>query len=37
VMTAAGGKTWTMNSTIQGKWLGSDCGDVRDFVLEKQP
>ena len=34
VMTSAG-KTMTMNSTIQGKWLGASCGTVKDAELEK--
>jgi hypothetical protein len=29
------GKTMTVNSTMEGKWLGSDCGSVKDFELEK--
>ncbi len=34
VMTR-GGKTMTVNSTMEGKWLGSDCGSVKDYELEK--
>jgi hypothetical protein len=34
VMTS-GGKTMTMNSTVQGKWLGASCGSVTDAELEK--
>jgi hypothetical protein len=30
-----GAKTMTVNSTMQGKWLGSDCGSVKDIELEK--
>jgi hypothetical protein len=29
------GKTMTVNSTMEGKWLGSDCGSVKDVELEK--
>ena len=36
VMTATGGKTWTVNGTIQGKWLGPDCGAIKDFEPEKR-
>lgn len=34
VMTSAG-KTMTVNSTVQGKWLGANCGTVKDAELEK--
>jgi hypothetical protein len=34
VMTSAG-KSMTINSTIQGKWLGASCGTVKDAELEK--
>lgn len=30
-----GSKTMTVNSTMEGKWLGGDCGSVRDIELEK--
>jgi Protein of unknown function (DUF3617) len=30
-----GPKTMTVNSTMEGKWLGSDCGTVTDIELEK--
>jgi Spy/CpxP family protein refolding chaperone len=30
-----GGKTMTVNSTMEGKWLGPDCGNVKDIELEK--
>lgn len=30
-----GGKTMTVNSTMEGKWLGSDCGNVKDIEMEK--
>jgi hypothetical protein len=30
-----GPKTMTVNSTMEGKWLGSDCGSVTDIELEK--
>jgi Protein of unknown function (DUF3617) len=35
VMTSADGKTMTVNSTIQGKWLGASCGSVKDHEVEK--
>jgi hypothetical protein len=25
----------TVNSTMQGKWLGADCGSVKDIEIEK--
>jgi hypothetical protein len=34
VMTSAG-KTMTVNSTVQGKWLAASCGSVKDSELEK--
>jgi Protein of unknown function (DUF3617) len=30
-----GAKTMTVNSTMEGKWLGAYCGSVKDFELEK--
>lgn len=30
-----GEKTMTVNSTMEGKWLSSDCGNVKDYELEK--
>ncbi|HEY3729650.1 MAG TPA: DUF3617 family protein [Steroidobacteraceae bacterium] len=30
-----GPKTINVNSTMEGKWLGSDCGSVKDFEMEK--
>ncbi|MGH8232556.1 MAG: DUF3617 family protein [Steroidobacteraceae bacterium] len=30
-----GTKTMTLNSTMEGNWLGSDCGSVKDFEMEK--
>ena len=30
-----GGKTMTVNSTMEGKWLGADCGSVKDIEIEK--
>jgi hypothetical protein len=30
-----GAKTMTVNSTVEGKWLGADCGSVKDTELEK--
>jgi hypothetical protein len=29
-----GTKTMTMNSTMEGKWLGAECGSVKDMELE---
>jgi len=33
-MTSSG-KTMTVNSTVQGKWLSASCGTVKDAELEK--
>jgi len=30
-----GAKTMTVNSTMEGKWLGADCGSVKDIEIEK--
>jgi hypothetical protein len=30
-----GAKTMTVNSTMQGKWIGADCGSVKDIEIEK--
>jgi hypothetical protein len=30
VSTSSSGKTFTVNATVQGKWLSSSCGDVKD-------
>jgi hypothetical protein len=30
-----GMKTMTVNSTMEGKWLGAECGSVKDMELEK--
>jgi hypothetical protein len=30
-----GSKTMTVNSTMEGKWLGADCGSIKDVELEK--
>lgn len=30
-----GAKTMTVNSTMEGKWLGADCGSIKDIELEK--
>lgn len=35
VMTSTSGKSMTMNSTVQGKWLGASCGSVKDIEQEK--
>jgi len=35
VITRPNGKTMTMKSTLQGKWIGADCGSVKDAELEK--
>ncbi len=34
VMTA-GSRTMTMNSTVEGKWIGASCGTVKDAEVEK--
>jgi hypothetical protein len=30
-----GSKIMTVNSTMEGKWLGADCGSVKDIEIEK--
>jgi Protein of unknown function (DUF3617) len=35
VMSSPGGKTMTVNSTVQGKWLSASCGSVKGIELEK--
>jgi hypothetical protein len=35
VVVTSAGKTMTVNSTVQGKWLGASCGTVKDAELEK--
>jgi hypothetical protein len=30
-----GAKTMTVDSTMEGKWLGADCGSIKDMELEK--
>jgi hypothetical protein len=35
VVINSAGKTMTVNSTIQGKWLSANCGTVKDAELEK--
>jgi hypothetical protein len=32
-----GSKTMTVNSTMEGKWLGGNCGSVTDIEIEKNP
>ena len=34
-MTSTGGKTMTIKSTVEGKWLGADCGSVKDAEKEQ--
>jgi hypothetical protein len=34
-LISKGAKTMTVNSTMEGKWLGADCGGVKDMELEK--
>jgi hypothetical protein len=34
-MMSRGTKSITVNSTMEGRWLGSDCGSVKDFEMEK--
>jgi hypothetical protein len=36
VVMTSGSKTMTVNSTLQGKWLGASCGAVKDAELEKK-
>ena len=35
VVMSSAGKTMTVNSKLTGKWLGSDCGTVKDTEVEK--
>jgi hypothetical protein len=35
ISSSDGKKTMTVNSNLQGKWLGADCGSVKDSELEK--
>ena len=35
VVMTSGGKTMTVNNLMQGKWLGANCGTVKDAELEK--
>jgi hypothetical protein len=35
VVITSSGKTMTVVSTVQGKWLGASCGTVKDAELEK--
>jgi hypothetical protein len=30
-----GTRTMTVNSTVEGKWLGADCGGIKDAEIEK--
>jgi hypothetical protein len=34
-LISRGSKTMTVNSTMDGKWLGGDCGRIKDIELEK--
>jgi hypothetical protein len=35
VVSTSGGKTTTINTAVQGKWLSSSCGDVKDIEVVK--
>jgi len=35
VMSSTNGKSMTMNSTVQGTWLGASCGSIKDREVEK--
>jgi hypothetical protein len=35
VITSKDGKTMTVNSTVQGKWMSADCGSIKDATPEK--
>jgi hypothetical protein len=35
VVVTSSGKTMTVDSTVQGKWLSANCGTVKDAELEK--
>jgi len=32
-----GGKGMTFDATVEGKWLGADCGTVKDVEIENEP
>lgn len=36
-MSRPGGKGMTYDATVEGKWLGPDCGTVKDIEQEKTP
>jgi len=35
VVVTESGKSMTVDSTLQGKWLGASCGAIKDSELEK--
>jgi hypothetical protein len=35
IVRTMGGRSTTIHTTIEAKWLGSDCGNVKDAELEK--
>ena len=35
--TTKGGKVMAFNATMEGRWLGSDCGAIKDYQAEKLP
>jgi len=35
VVVSSGAKNMTINNTMQGKWLGANCGSVKEAELEK--
>jgi hypothetical protein len=34
MVRTAGDKTMTMDNTIQGRWIASSCGSVKDIEIE---
>jgi hypothetical protein len=36
-MAQSSGKGMTFDATVEGKWLGPDCGTVKDVEIEKAP
>ncbi len=36
VSTSANGKSMTASSTVEGKWVATSCGDVKDSAAQKQ-
>jgi hypothetical protein len=35
IVMSSGGKSMTVNSSLSGKWLGADCGGIKDTEVQK--